>query len=338
MTHHSGAHSRGTTTPKEDERRAPPRPFTRRWWKALVRASWTALKDLFRDDGPTWAASIAYYALLSSFPFLLLIALLSSVFIGSEMAVDRIGSLMGDLLPEGEDQIESVVQRAYEGRAVAGVFSVLALLWSGTRVFGAITRALNVAYDEEAYAFVKQFLVQAAMLATIGSMIVLGLLSRSVLDFVWEIRDIPQEERTLLFNLLRSVLPPLLTTLAFFLIYRFVPRHRPTWLPALAGAVIAAGLFWGGRALFLIYVRYAGNYGEIYGPISLVIVLVLWVWICGLILILGGQLVAHYQEILVEGKKPEAVEERHREVHDQRRHPSKAAARGADAGEARQNY
>src|SRR5690625_7315795 len=54
-----------------------------------------------------------------------------------------------------------------------------------------------------------------------------------------------------------------------------------------------------------------GGFDRVYGPITLLVALLFWIWIAGVILLVGGQLVAHYQEILVDGEAPEAVEARH---------------------------
>jgi membrane protein len=306
----------------EDKSEDRPKPLTRKWWKYAGRATWIAGKDFFRDDGPYWSASISYYTLLSSIPVLLLLALAASLAIDSGDAVDRLSGVAGDLLPEGEDRIHDIVQESYNGRGVAGFFSVILLLWSGTHVFGAISRALNVAYNVPVQSSVfTLFTKQVVMLISVGSLLVLGLLSRELLDEIWAIRGISEEDRTIVFTILRNVLPFLFSLLAFFLIYRFVPEHRPTWIPALTGAVLASIAFFAARELFVVYQQNFASFDQVYGPLALLIALLFWVWICGVILLIGGQLVAHFQEILVEGEDPDDVEERHREAKQKRDQP-----------------
>ncbi|HEX6385278.1 MAG TPA: hypothetical protein VF177_11460 [Anaerolineae bacterium] len=49
------------------------------WWQRLGEVLVQSARDLFRDDGPQWAAAIAYYALLSSFPLALAIVAIATL-------------------------------------------------------------------------------------------------------------------------------------------------------------------------------------------------------------------------------------------------------------------
>ena len=375
-------------------------------------ATWISVKDFFRDDGPYWSGSIAFYTVLSSLPLALLLVLAASLAVDSDSAVELVSGIAGDLLPQGEARIREIVEASYNGRGVAGFFSILVLLWSGGHVFGAISRALNVAYNVPArrpiwsqmlmqFAMLavvgtlllvlaaslavdsdsavelvsgiagdllpqgearireiveasyngrgvagffsilvllwsgghvfgaisralnvaynvparrpiwSQMLMQFAMLAVVGTLLILGLLSRTLIDVIWTIRDIGEDERTAAYSILRNGLPFLFTVLAFFLVYRFVPQRKPEWKTAAVGAVLASLAFFIARDVFLLYQTMTGGFDRVYGPITLLVALLFWIWIAGVILLVGGQLVAHYQEILVDGEAPEAVEARH---------------------------
>jgi membrane protein len=299
-----------------------PTAFSTEWWICVGQATWIAIKDFFRDDGPYWSASIAYYALLSSIPVLLLIALAASVAVDSGEAVDKISSAAGDLLPMGEDRIEEIVENSFNGRGMAGFFSIVVLLWSGTHVFGAISRALNVAYDvEDRYAFWKQFLLQVAMLLSVGGLLILGLGGRLLMDQIWTMRGISEEDRTIVYTIARNLLPFLFTVAAFYLVYRFVPKEKPSAWPALTGAMLASVAFFIAREAFTLYEREFAGFDQIYGPLALLIAVIIWVWVAGVILLIGGQLVAHYHEILVKGEDPDDVERRHKEAQEKRDRP-----------------
>jgi membrane protein len=299
-----------------------PEPFSKSWWTRCAKATWISGKDFFRDDGPYWAGSIAYYTLLSAIPVALLLALAASIVVDSSEAVDRISGVAGDLLPEGEEQVKEIVEASYDGRGVAGFFSVILLLWSGAHVFGAISRALNVAYNVPTQRGLwMQLGTRFAMMLSVASLLVLGLLSRALLDELWSIQGIDEDDRTMVFSILRNVLPFLFTSLAFFLVYRFVPIKQPGWKAALTGAVLASGAFYIAREAFVYYQANFGGFDEVYGPIALLVALLVWIWIAGVILLLGGQLVAHYQEILVEGEDPDDVEDRHRQAKENRDRP-----------------
>ena len=65
--------------------------------------------------------------------------------------------LLGEFLPKGQVEIEGIVKKALEAGRGAGLLSILPLIWTGSLVFGAVTRALNVAFEvEKKYSFLKR--------------------------------------------------------------------------------------------------------------------------------------------------------------------------------------
>lgn len=181
-------------------------------------------------------------------------------------------------------------------------------------MFGAVTKALNIAYDvDETYGFLRRTLVEVGMLLTIGIFFIIAVASRYVIRFLQGVAAVLPTGETTFVAVLTTVVPSLLLVAAFFLVYRFVPRRRPSWGPALVGAVLATILLSLARPLFAYYVNRFTNYNLVYGSLAVAIIGVLWAWIGAVILIFGGEVVAHVQFILVQGLSPEEVERRHHE-------------------------
>ncbi|HSJ52577.1 MAG TPA: YihY/virulence factor BrkB family protein [Anaerolineae bacterium] len=288
---------------KEEERREKP---VRRFFLMLLVAG----KDFFHDNGPKWAAAIAYYALLSAFPLMLAAASIAAYFVDPQWAVDQLTQAMDELLPEASGQVEDIVQGAVETRVTASLLSFASLLWTGTRVFGAITVALNIAAgSEQSYGPLRRTLVEIIMLLTLGVVFVLAFVGQPASRWLWQV--LGREAGTWTFRLVNEGLPIVFLFAAFLLSYRFVPRNRPTWRAALAGASVGILLFLAARALFLYYLRRMGDYNLIYGSLAIAIILLLWAWLVANILILGGEVAAHTQAMLVEGKPAEEVERGH---------------------------
>jgi len=264
----------------------------RRLGRMLVRTG----KDFGDDDGPQWAAAVAYYALLSLFPLLLAIASIAAYFVDPQWVTGEATRLLGDFLPTGEQEIEEIVQGAIEARQAAGIFSIASLLWSGTRIFGALAKAMNRAFDiEDGYGFLRRLVVEALMLLTIGVLFVLALGARLILGpLAQAIGFLPGDGGPLL-AALPAVASGALLLLAYFLLYRFVPRRRPDWQAALAAAGVATVLVLLARPLFLYYVRRFGEYNVIYGSLAIVVILVFWAFIVAAITILGGEVASHVQ-------------------------------------------
>jgi membrane protein len=274
---------------------------------------WYAIKDFFSDDGPEWAAAIAYYSLLSSFPLILAIVSITAFFIDPQRTVNEITNIAGDFIPRGMGELEPIIQGVVDARQTAGLLSILGFLWTGSRIFGTLTKALNIAFDvKEIYAFWQRYLIEVIMLLTAGLLLILALVVDPVLQFVGSALDFLPGAETILYQLIADLIPGFLLALALFLIYRYLPRRRVNWKAALLGALLAALGILLAQPLFVTYVTQFGNYNLIYGSIGIVIILVLWAWIVGVIVLLGGEIVSHVQQILIEGKAPDEIQGRYR--------------------------
>lgn len=279
--------------------------------KRFSKTLFQAVKDFMHDSGPQWAAAIAYYSLLSAFPLLLAIASIAAFFVDPQWAIEQATSFLDEFLPQGAGQVESVVQGAIEARGSVSVLSILSLLWTGSRVFGVVTKGLNIAFNvEETYGFFKRILVELAMLLTVGLLFILALSSRAIVGLLTGVIQVLPAEG-FIYQLVTELVPAVLLLLAFFLTYKFIPRRNVDWRAALLGAGLATSLFIVARPLFTFYLRRFANYNLIYGSLAIVIILVLWAWIVSAILLLGGEIVSHVQRMILEGQTPEEVERQH---------------------------
>lgn len=254
-----------------------------------------SIKGFLRDDGPSWAAAIAYYSLLSLFPLLLALSWIASFFVDPAWVVSKATSYLSAYLPNGREEIETTVTAALTIASGSGWFFILPLLWTGGLVFGALARGLNVAFRSEHHPrFVKRILVRLTMLSTLGALFLIALIAPVLLRLVGTQLDRAFSGSDWVIDQLVALIPAFLLLLALLLAYRFVPRARPHWLGAAIGAVVATGLFYAARPLFLAYVHHWARYNLIYGSLAGVVAAVLWTWIFGIILLFGGQVAAQY--------------------------------------------
>ena len=270
-------------------------------------------KDFVNDNGPQWAAAIAYYSLLSIFPLLLAAVAIAAYFVDPQWAIRQGARLIGNFLPGSTQLIRQVIQDTIQARGGVGVFSILVLIWSGSRVFGVITKALNIAYDvNEPYGFLKRTLVELLMTFTIGILFVLALGSRLLLSFLEGVIRIPLFQQHAFYQLLGYAIPAVLLLVNLFLTYQYVPRRRVESWAALIGSFLFTTLFLIAQPLFTGYIGTFANYNLVYGPLAIVITLVLWTWITANLLLFGGELVSHIQDMVVEEKSESEVDKHHK--------------------------
>jgi membrane protein len=240
-----------------------------------------------------WAAAMAYYSLLSIFPLLIAAAALAAFFVQPEWAVEQSKGLLDELFPTGGFEMGEVVKNAIEQRRNVSLVSMGFLLWTGSRIFGAMTRALNMATRvDETFAFWKRVANELLMTATVGLLFVLALTSRILLQWLWQDFMSDPDRPQILVRLLLDAVPALLLAAVLLLIYRLVPRRRMKNSALLAGALVATALFLIARPLFLEYLRWFSSYNLIYGSLAIVVVLLVWAWMVALMILYGGELAA----------------------------------------------
>ncbi|HZZ91324.1 MAG TPA: YihY family inner membrane protein [Usitatibacter sp.] len=91
---------------------------------------------------------------------------------------------------------------------------------------------------------------------------------------------------------LLRVVPALVTSVAFFLVYRLLPHRRVPWMHALLGAVVAGVLFEAAKYVFSIYAHMAPTYNVVYGAFAAVPFFLVWIYLSWLTILLGAEITA----------------------------------------------
>jgi membrane protein len=290
-----------------------------------VRFIYSVIRDFTTDKGPQWAAAITYYGILSVFPLLLAIVSIGTLIFDPEPQeiVGLIAEEFGDLLPAGEEELAEIVEGAIQAGATVGFVSVLALMWSGSRVFSALTVALNIFFDvDEPYGFIKRTAIELGMLLTIGLFFVLALLSRWIVNYMWGALNWFPEAQDFLQTWLVEIIAASLILLAIFLMYRFIPRRSVDWKVALLSAFLATLAIVLARPLFASYVENFAEFDVIYGSLGVLVILIVWAWLMALIILLGAEIASHWQMLWIENKSIAEIIQTHETRSPDKRHIS----------------
>jgi membrane protein len=265
-------------------------------------AAWRGLVDLVNSNDLTHAASIAYYALLSFFPFILLvISLLGSVTADEE---DRIAVLtfVFRYFPTQLDFITSQLDALRATRVQVGVAGGLALIWASLGFFGAITSAVNEAWGvEKQRSFLKHRMVSFLMLVAAGCVMVVAVLAVTAIQvasaswfgvmlsrFQWLVAL-----QTYTFRWLSMILLILGVGLVFYFIPNAKTRFRDVWVGAILTGILWRGAFDG----FAWYIQQNTQLTKIHGSIAAVVVFLLWVYVSSIILMYGVEFTATYARL-----------------------------------------
>ena len=224
-------------------------------------------------------------------------------------------------MPIGDPQQRFIWEAVHQlelSRGGVGVISVLVLLWCSLRFFQGLVHGVNRAWHTIEIPWWQVPLKNLLMVAIIGSALFAGLIAPAILQGVsngliaaevFLKTHFPKFDLHFVSGLLdlsRYVLGALLLFYSFCMLYKFAPRRRvlfrQVWLPALI-VTIALMIC---QVTFVNYLPHFVNYG-IYGAVGGLMLLLLWVYFSGIIIILGACLCAaieQYREEVEDGITP----------------------------------
>ncbi|MGI2327916.1 YihY/virulence factor BrkB family protein [Planococcus sp. YIM B11945] len=249
--------------------------------------------EIKKDHATTLAAAQAYYYLLAIVPLLiLLLSILPYLQIDPQRAVDFIGTVLpGEVASTFQDTIVSVVTTPRGGLLT---FGILGTLWSASNAMTAFIEAINQAYDvEETRSFIKLKLTAIVltlfMLVAVIVALVLPIFGGTIIDMITQLLSLPPET-AILFQVLRWVVSIAVMSVVLAFLYKFAPDKQFPFKEVLIGAVIATVLWQVVSLGFSFYVSNFGSYSATYGSLGGLIVLMLWFFLTGLILVIGGEI------------------------------------------------
>jgi membrane protein len=265
-------------------------------------ALWRGFQRFYHSDDLTYAASIAYYALLSLFPFsMLALAILGSV-TADEDSRTAVLTFVLRYFPSQFDFITLQLDSFRVHSVTFGVAGTLALIWGARGVFGAVTTAVNYAWGvEKTRSYWKHELFSFLMLIVAGALLLAALLlisASQVVGATWFAGVLGRFPGLLV---LRSLAIRNATTLLFIVVvgfvFYFVPnakvRLRDVWIGA-----FLTGLLWKAALQgFAWYMSDMTRFTRVNGSIAAVVVFLVWVYLQAVILLYGVEFTAAYARL-----------------------------------------
>ncbi|KON89613.1 ribonuclease [Sporosarcina globispora] len=254
-------------------------------------------KEFKNDRATGLAAEQAYYYMLSIFPLLiLLISIVPYLSLDPQKALSYLHSVMpSDSFSVIEDNVVDIITKPNGGLLT---FGIIGTLWSASNGMQAFIRAMNDAFDvEETRSFIKSRLISIGLtLGLLGAFIiamVLPVFGKVIINFIGNFIIIP-DGMQILINVLRWVVAFVIMVTVLAILYKVAPNKHFPFKQVLPGA-IAATVMWQLISFGLsFYVSNFGNYSATYGSLGGVIVLMLWFYLTGLALVVGGEISALY--------------------------------------------
>ena len=257
------------------------------------------VQELGHDDATHMAAGVAYYAILSLFPLTMGLIALFSLFLESENVQAELFGFFQTYLPASVGALEDNIESLGRVRGFLGILSLLGLFWTASAMFGAVSRAVNRAWDvHEDRNFVIDKLRHIGMAMSVGVLFLLSVSTTTALQTLGGI-ELPVVGRLAFLenagiNVGTRFLPFIFSLSIFLMIYKITPNTTTRWKYVWPGALLAAILFDMGKSLFVFYMDNFADYEKVYGSLGSVITLMIWTYASAFILIIGAEFSSEY--------------------------------------------
>lgn len=250
------------------------------------------VKYLAQTEVHTYAFSVAANAILSLFPFIVMMFTLAKRVFHSQAMVDVIGDMLRYFLPANQDFVVRNMSLLANPRGGVQVASVVMLLISSSGVFLPLEVALN-----RVWGVTKNRSYLMNQLISLGLALTVGLLAITSIAFT----AAQNKVLTLLFfgktdnvffsffeHVFLQVSAAFLSIAIFFVIYWVLP-NRKLPLRAVLPAGIVTGLVWEGAKVLYVKILPWLDLRSVYGPFSVSVSLMMWAFLTGLLLLAGAQ-------------------------------------------------
>ncbi len=257
-------------------------------WKLYLTLNDFSSKMKERDIG-TYAASTAFFFFLSVVPMLIMIC---TIIPYTPLTEENLVELVTDFLPDQIDPLaESLISEVYDKSA--GILSValVATVWSAAKGVMALMKGLNSVnrVEEKRNYFVLRIIASFYTLV----MLVVVILSLFVMVFgdqlvTLALHRIPQLQRVVSFAMnFRFLFVWAVLSVLFAAVYAYVPDKKLAFKEQIPGAVFTAVVWSVFSWAFSYYLTYGNSYG-IYGSLSIIIIVLLWMYFCMYIILIGA--------------------------------------------------
>ncbi|HZR70130.1 MAG TPA: YihY/virulence factor BrkB family protein [Burkholderiales bacterium] len=269
---------------------------------ALVKDSVSAWSD---DRAPTMGAALSYYALFSIAPLLVIAIAIAGLVFGPEAVGGAVFAQLADLM--GADAARAIQEMlAHVNKPATGTLATLGsavvLLLGASSVFGelqnsldAIWRAPVAARDKAWWKLIRARLLSFGMVLAFGFLIMVSLLLSTALAALGKWWGPYFGDYEALAHGLDFLVSFVSITVAFALIYKFIPRTPVRWHDVWIGAAVTSALFAVGKMAIGLYLG-KSSVGSSFGAFGSLVIVMVWVYYSAQIFLLGAEFTRIYAE------------------------------------------
>lgn len=272
-------------------------------WKKSKKAVNQAVERFKEGEPIVYSAAIAFFAIFSLPPTLLIILWVAGGIFGPEAIREEVHHQFTHAVGEaGADQIANMLDQGRQmgDNVLANILTIAVLLFAATVMFAFFKKGLNSIWgikpkpEKGALKFLLDRLMSLSIILVLGVLIIASLLADAVLGFISaevadELFGMGQE----LMWVLNVIVSYALISAAFALVYKYLPDVKLPWKPVWVGALFTGALVFIGNYLISKIIQSTGV-GTTYGAAGSLAAILLWVFYSMVIVLVGALVIKIY--------------------------------------------
>jgi YihY family inner membrane protein len=258
----------------------------------MLRALKTAVTRFYAVDGLFMASGLAFSFLICLIPFVLLGVSMVGFVLSGEQAAHEVVNQLARNFPVYRREISRALLAIVETRRVSGLLGTVSMIVFASQLFGTSRLVMHRVLGVRVGGFLGNFARDALMVVVLSVFLFLATVASWVMEWVQSFLLEPVNVSRQSIGAAFVGFSLLLSTLMLYFGYRYLPRRRIRPGAALAGAVLAAVLWEIAKRAFRLYVRNVAVYGQIYGPLGVLVAFVMFVYYTCVVFVLGACYVA----------------------------------------------
>lgn len=256
------------------------------------------LNAMQEDCVAAYAAQTAYFIMLSFFPFIILLVTLIQY---TSLTPENIYRVAQVLFPPSMDTfIQGLIDEVYSRTAVTISLSAIMTAWSAGKGFMGLIQGMNMIYNVEERRNYIILRLQSALYTVV--FVVAIILSLVVLVFGNSLHKVAVEYAPILTYVteiilrLKGIVAIGILAVLFMVLYRFVPNRKVRLFRQAPGALFSAVCWYVFSIVFSLYVEYSPGLINMYGSLTTIVLVMLWLYFCMYIILIGAEINSYFED------------------------------------------
>ncbi len=247
----------------------------------------------FSADGASfYAQAIAFNALFAAIPLSLVIVAMFGYIYGTTSGDARALQTIHRFVPQLYDLVATNLPAVVRYRGISGIIGLAGLIWAGKNVFGAVSYGLDRSLGIPSRHFIIELIIAVVLVPLLGAVLLVATVVPVAITYVdrftgWEYLRVAPQIASYAFSIVLAFVVSWLT-------YTYLPNRRAGLGFGIPGAIITAIGYAIAQVAFAIYTTHT-NFLQIYGTLSAIFALMLWVYYICMIFLFGAHVSAEWE-------------------------------------------